>query len=108
MFNTKKPDKISVVPDATVKNKGGKEERPDLLNSLIGILLSSWNSIIAITADVEAMFPQLRVKISDCNSLQVLWADTPEEKSKVETYNMLEHIFGVTDSPCCQNFQSKQ
>ena len=47
------------------------------------------------------LFYQVRVNTSDCNSLQVLWADTPEEKSKIETYNMLGHIFGVTDSPCC-------
>ena len=36
-----------------------------------------------------------------------LCADTPEENSKVETYQMLVHIFGSTDSPCCANFAFK-
>ena len=28
-------------------------------------------------------------------------------KSKVETYPMLVHIFGATDSPCCANVDVK-
>ena len=30
-----------------------------------------------------------------------------QENSMVETYQMLVHIFGATDSPCCANFAIK-
>ena len=81
--------------------------RPDLLNSLIGVILRFRNNNIAIVTDVKAMFYQVRVKPSDCDSLWFLWADTPEENSKVGTYQMLVYIFGATDSPCCANFTVK-
>ena len=91
VFNPKKPDKIRVVFDAAARNKGQSLNLslctgPDLLSSLIGVLLRFQNNNTAIIADVEAMFHQVRVKPSDCDSLRFLWADTPEENSKVETY----------------------
>ena len=43
--------------------------RPDLLNSLIGVILRFRNNNIAIVTDVKAMFYQVRVKPSDCDSL---------------------------------------
>ena len=42
-----------------------------------------------------------------CESLQFLWGDTPEENSKVETYQMLLHIFGDTEFLCCTNLAFK-
>ena len=33
--------------------------------------------------------------------------DTPEENSEVEIHQLLIHIFGATDSPCCANFNVK-
>ena len=78
-----------------------------MLNSLAGVLLRFRDNNIAIVAHVEAMFHQVMVKPSDCDSLGFHWVDTPEENSKVETYQMLVHIFGATDSPCCANFAVK-
>ena len=78
-----------------------------MLNSLIGVLLRFRNNKIAIVTDDEAMFHQVMVKPSDCDSLQLLWVDTPDENSKVETYQMLVLIFGATGFPCCANFAVK-
>ena len=61
-----------------------------------------------MVADVEAMFHQVRVKSSDCDSIRFLRADTPEENSKVETYQLLVHIIGATDSPYCANVAFKR
>ena len=66
----KKTDKIRVVFDAAAKNKGQSLNLslftgPDLLNSLIGVLLRFRNNNTAIVADVEAMFHQVRLKLSD-------------------------------------------
>ena len=47
------------------------------------------------------------MKPSDCDSPRFLWADTPKGNSKTETYQMLVHIFGETDSLYCTNFAVK-
>ena len=112
MLNPKKPDKIRVVFDAAAKNKGQSLNSalctgPDLQNSLIGVLLRFRKNNIAIVTDAEAMFLQDRVKPLDCGSLQFLWAERTEENSKVETYQILVHSFGATDSPCSANFDVK-
>ena len=58
---------------------------------------------------MEAVFHQLRVKPSDRDALRFLWADSPfEDPTKVDTYQMLVHIFGATDSSCCTNFAGKR
>ena len=65
LFNPKKLDKIRVVFDAAAKNKGERLNwslctGPDLLNSLIGVLLRFRNNNIAKVADTEAMFHQVK------------------------------------------------
>ena len=87
MFNYKKPDKIRVVFEEAAKNKlqglnSSLFTSPDFLNSLIVVLLRFRNSNIAIVAHVEVMFHQVRVKPSDCDSLQFLWADRTLGKFK--------------------------
>ena len=74
VFKPKKPDKIRVVFDPAARNKGQSLNLllgtgPDLLNSLIGIFLRFRNNNIAIVPDVEVMFHQVRLKLSDCDSL---------------------------------------
>ena len=110
VFHPQKPGKVRVVFDAaaTYKNKSLNKELltgPDLLNNLIGILLQFRNNKIAFLGDGKAMFYQVKVKPSDRNALRFLWADSPfEDQAKMDTYQMLVHIFGATDSPCCANF----
>ena len=54
------------------------------------------------------MFHQVRVKPSDWDALRLLWADSAfEDPTKIDTYQMLFHIFEATDSPCCANFAVK-
>ena len=51
------------------------------------------------------MFHQARVKPSDRDAPQFLWADSPfEDPTKIDAYQMLVHIFGAADSPCCAHF----
>ena len=55
------------------------------------------------------MFHQVRVKPSDRDALWIPWADSPfKGPTKIDTYQMLVHIFGATDSPCCTNFAVKR
>ena len=112
VFHPQKPGKVRVVFDAATKYKGKSLNKelfpgPELLNSLVGVLLRFRNHKKPF-GDVEAMFHQVRVKPSDRDALWFLWADSPfEDPTKIDTYQMLVHIFGATDSPCCTYFAVK-
>ena len=113
VFHPQKPGKVQLVVVAAAKCKGKSLNKElfngsDLLHSLVGVLLQFRNNKIALVGDVEAMFHQVRVKPSERDALWLLWADSPfEEPTKINTYQMLAHIFGATDSPCCANFAMK-
>ena len=54
------------------------------------------------------LFHQVRVNPSGRDALRFLWADSPfEDPTKIDTYQILVHIFGATDSPCCANLAVK-
>ena len=77
VFNPKKPHKIRAAFDAAAENKGKSLnsslcKEPDLLKSLIGVLLRFQNNSITIVADVEIMFHHVRVKPLDGDSLRFL------------------------------------
>ena len=76
---------------------------PDFLNSLVGVMLRFRKNEIAVVADIEAMFHQVK---ADADSLRFIWAENPLNK-KPDTYQMVAHIFGATDSPCCANHALK-
>ena len=75
VFDPRKPDKPRVVFDTAAHPYKGKSlnsslcKGPDLLNSLMGVLLRFRNHNIAIITDTEAMFDQVKVEPSDCDSL---------------------------------------
>ena len=64
---------------------------PDVLQNLIGIIFGFREQKVAITADIEAMFLQVKVPPGDCKVLRFLWRDTPNEPIKVYEYG--RHIF---------------
>ena len=64
---------------------------PDLLQNLIGIIFRFREQKIAITADVEAMFLQVKVPPQDSKVLRFLWRDNPSEPVKVSEYG--RHIW---------------
>ena len=80
VVNPKKPGKICVVNDAAAEYMGTSLNKslktgPDLLSSLVGILMRFRIGQIAITADIEAMFHQVRVSSEDADALRFLWKD---------------------------------
>ena len=81
---------------------------PDLLNSLVGVLLRFRRYRIAVVADVEAMFHQVRLRPEDADAVRFLWKNNSESNAAPEHYQILVHIFGATDSPCCASFALKQ
>ena len=78
VYHRCKPGKICVVFDCSA-NFVGKSlndmlyKGPDLTSSLVGVLVRFREEKVAIKADIEAMFPQVRVPDPDSSFLQFLW-----------------------------------
>ena len=72
VFNPNKPGKVRPVFDAAAKLNGYSLNDnlitgPDLINTLIGILLRFRKHRIAIIADIEGMYYQVRLTKEDCD-----------------------------------------
>ena len=81
---------------------------PDLTNNLVGVLIRFREEPIAIMADIEGMFHQVRVSPKDCDALRFLWWPENDFHKDPEDYQMLVHLFGAASSPSCTNFGLKQ
>ena len=108
VFNKNKPEKFRIVFDAAAEYNGNSLNKalltgPDLLNSLVGVLLQFRNYRVAFSADIEAMYHQVQVTPDDADALRFLWLDVNSDE-KPNTYQMLVHIFGGKDSPSCANY----
>jgi len=73
--NVNKPGKVRGVFDCAAKFSSVSLnskllQGPDLTNSLMGVLLRFRQENVAIMADIEAMFHQVRVSKRDCDALR--------------------------------------
>ena len=103
VFNVNKPGKVRVVKDAAAVYRGVSLNKslitgPDLLSSLVGVLMRFRIGRIAIVADIEAMFHQVRVSTKDADALRFLWTDDINSEGAQYTMQMLVHVFGAKDS----------
>ena len=101
-----KPEKFRIVFDVAADSNGNSLNKalligPDLLNSLMGVLMRFRYYRVAFSADIEVMYHQVRVNPDD--ALRFLWLDVNSDE-KPDTYQMLVHIFGGKDSPSCANY----
>ncbi|XP_022795007.1 uncharacterized protein LOC111333648 [Stylophora pistillata] len=108
VVNQNKPRKVRVFFDAASKFDGVSLNNklligPDLLNSLVGVLMRFRTGRIGVMADMEQMFHQVKVCEEDRDSLRFLWRDLDETK-RPSDYKMTVHVFGAVDSPCCANY----
>ena len=111
VVHANKPGKVRTVFDAAAKYKGHSLNDnlisgPDLMNSLIGILLRFRTHEVAVVADIEAMYYQIRLNEEDRDSVRFLWQD--DKSSEIDHYQMLVHILGATCSPCCASYALKR
>ena len=103
-----KPGKLRVVFDAAAQFAGVSLNSylltgPDLLRNLTGVLLRFRQQAIAITADIEEMYHQVKVRAEDQEALRFLWRGLDLRK-KPEVYQMTATIFGAKCSPASANF----
>ena len=67
-LNSKKPSKLRIVFDCAAKHMGISlndvfMQRPDLVNSLVGVLTRFREEHVALVAHIEAMLHQVRVRV---------------------------------------------
>ena len=105
----KKPGKVRVVFDAAAKYRGHSLNEnllqgPDLVNSLVGVLMRFRQEPVAMVADIEAMFHQVKVQERDRSALRFLWWEEGNLENPVKEYQMNRFIFGAKCSPSCAAF----
>ena len=91
----KKPDKLRVVFDCASKFRGKSLndrclQGPNLINQLLPVLLRFRQHSIAIQADIESMYHQVRIPPNDRDALRFLWY----VDGKLTCYRMTSHLFG--------------
>ncbi|XP_071944867.1 uncharacterized protein [Antedon mediterranea] len=112
VFNPHKP-KLRVVFDCAARSQGIALNDvlipgPTLTNSLLGVLLRFRECKVALMADVEAMFYQVRVPEKDRHYLRFLWFTGGNLEKEPEEFRMKVHLFGVASSRACANSALKQ
>ena len=113
VVHPRKPDNVIVVFDCAAKFRGislndSVHQGPDLANKLIGILLCFRQEPVAIMADIEGMFNQVRVHKEDRDVLRFLWWPDNDLTKEPDIFRMTTHLFGGVWSPSCTNFALKR
>ncbi|XP_071483358.1 uncharacterized protein [Diadema antillarum] len=113
VINPKKPGKVRIVFDCAARYGDVALndvilQGPDLTNKLAGVLLRFRRDPIALTADIEAMFHQVRVTPNHRNVLRFLWWESGDLAKQPRVYRMCSHLFGGTWSPSVCSFALRQ
>ena len=108
-----KPGKVRVVFDCAARfgDTSLNDQLPqglDLTNNLTGVLLRFRQEPVALMADVEQMFHQVRVAPDDCRALRFLWWEDGDLSKIPVDHEMLVHLFGASSSPCCASLALKK
>ncbi|XP_023289117.1 uncharacterized protein LOC111674124 [Orussus abietinus] len=101
--NPNKPGKLRLVFDAAAKTRGVSLNDkllsgPDLLNSLLGVLMRFRQRRVAFTGDIKEMFLRIKIRPEDRCAQRFLWRE--ERGRQPDTYHMTSMIFGAASSPC--------
>ena len=79
-----------------------------MANSLVGVLIRVRQEPVALVADIEGMFNQIRFDPKDCDVLRFLWWEGANLEASPTAYRMVKHVFGATSSPSCANLCVKR
>ncbi|XP_055622808.1 uncharacterized protein LOC129766312 [Toxorhynchites rutilus septentrionalis] len=107
VINPKKLNKIRMVRDAAAKAGGVSFndmllKGPDLLVSLVEVLLRFREGKIAVSSDIREMFLRILIRDADKWSQCFLWRTSSEDDIQVYVINVA--MFGATSSPFTAQF----
>lgn len=109
VLNQNKPEKVRIVFDCAatyhdISLNSQVMQGLDLNNKLTGVLLWFRHHKIALMADIESMFHQVKVVPEDRDVLLFLWWMDGDYTQEPTTYRMTVHLFGGVWSPSCAGY----
>ena len=102
--------KFRVVFDCSARSGDGESLNdkllpgPDLVNSIVGVLIRFRQHPVEVVADIKGMFSQVMVEEADRDALRFLWYLDDDISQAPVVYRMKTHVFGAKSSPCCAAF----
>ena len=105
----KKPGKVRVVFDCSAQFQGKSLNDhtymgPDLVNSLLGILIRFREKPVAVMGDIEMMYLRTQVYPEDQKFLRILWFPDGDMQATPRVYCMTSNLFGAGFSGFNANF----
>ncbi len=76
----------------------------DLTSALVDVLCRFRQESIALVADKESMYYQVRVSPCDVSASKLLWSSEGEIERGPEKYEMLMHLFGGIGCSCVAKY----
>ena len=109
VYHPRKPDQIHVVFDSSAEFPGVSLNKellpgPDLMNSLVGVLIRFRQDNIAVMCDIKQMFHSFHVDPKHQNFLRFLWFKDNDPSKRIIDNKMTVHLFGNRPSPAIATF----
>ena len=107
VINPNEPGKVRHVCDAASEFEGLSSNKsppivPDSLHSFIRIIIRFQEKLIAMSADIELMFLQVKVPAEDDKCFPFIWREN--QADTLSTFEYTRLIFRAKDSPTCSNY----
>lgn len=104
VYHPQKPDQLRVVFDSSAEFEGQSLNkvllsRPDLNNTLLGVLMRFRKEPVAFSADIQQMFYCCEVREDHRDFLRFLWYEDNDLDKNICEYRMKVHVFGNSPSP---------
>ncbi|KAJ8404510.1 hypothetical protein AAFF_G00337770 [Aldrovandia affinis] len=81
---------------------------PNMTNTLVGVLLRFREEPVAMMADIESMFYQVKVPEHDADLQRLFWWPDGKLNEPMEEFRMMVHLFGATSSPSIASYALKR
>ena len=109
VYHPKKPTQIRVVFDSSAEYEGVSLNKellpgPDMMNSLLGVLIRFRREDTAVMCDIEQMFHSFHVNPLHRDFLRFLWFEGNTAGKPIIEYRMNVHLFGNGPSPAVATF----
>ena len=77
---------------------------PDMTNQLVGVLIGFRVGLVALMADIQAMFYLVKVPEKQRSFLRFLWWNEGNLDSEITDHKMCAYLFGAVSSPSSSNY----